>query len=38
MESASRCRDGDDGAVNSNTAGPVSATLIPCGMMGFSFE
>lgn len=28
MERASRCRSGDDGAVNLKTAGPVSATLI----------
>lgn len=26
-ESASRCREGEDGAVNLNTAGPVRATL-----------
>lgn len=33
---ASRCRDGDDGAVNWKTAGAESATLTPCGMIGWS--
>lgn len=33
---ASRCRDGEDGAVNWKTAGADSATLTPCGMIGWS--
>lgn len=31
-----RWREGAEGAVNSKTAGPVRATLIPWGTMGWS--